>query len=102
MPAAAGALAAQQHHTVGRKVVDIAQKARGRVPLKYEFEIIPFFAGELSFWGWRFGWGGVGQERGAARAAAPFDPCFSPGRRGVCAALLAAGEWASRWRAMLT
>ena len=46
MPQAAGAALAQQHQTVGRKVVDIAQKARGRVPLKYEFEIIPFFAGE--------------------------------------------------------
>jgi hypothetical protein len=30
-----------------RKLVDIAQKARGRTPLKYELEVIPFFAGEL-------------------------------------------------------
>jgi hypothetical protein len=28
-------------------MVDIAQKARGRTPLKYELEVIPFFAGEL-------------------------------------------------------
>jgi hypothetical protein len=32
--------------TVGRKLVDRAQKARGRTPLKFEFEVIPFFAGK--------------------------------------------------------
>lgn len=31
----------------GQKLVDIAQKARGRTPFKYELEVIPFFAGEL-------------------------------------------------------
>lgn len=30
----------------GRKLVDMAQKARGRTPLKYEMTIIPFFCGE--------------------------------------------------------
>lgn len=34
----------KQH--AGRKLVDIAQKARGRTPFKYELEVIPFFAGE--------------------------------------------------------
>ncbi|WIA11052.1 hypothetical protein OEZ85_011204 [Tetradesmus obliquus] len=38
-------MSATQHKT--RKLVDIAQKARGRTPLKYELEVIPFFAGEL-------------------------------------------------------
>eukprot|EP00201_Polytomella_parva_P014390 CAMPEP_0175066454 /NCGR_PEP_ID=MMETSP0052_2-20121109/16520_1 /TAXON_ID=51329 ORGANISM="Polytomella parva, Strain SAG 63-3" /NCGR_SAMPLE_ID=MMETSP0052_2 /ASSEMBLY_ACC=CAM_ASM_000194 /LENGTH=250 /DNA_ID=CAMNT_0016333163 /DNA_START=52 /DNA_END=800 /DNA_ORIENTATION=+ len=33
--------------TIGRRVADITQQARGRVPLKYEFEIIPFFCGEI-------------------------------------------------------
>jgi hypothetical protein len=28
-----------------QKLVKIANKARGRTPLKYEFEVIPFFAG---------------------------------------------------------
>jgi hypothetical protein len=31
----------------GRKLVEIAQVARGRTPLKYELEVIPFFAGEV-------------------------------------------------------
>lgn len=34
-------------HSRGRKLQDIAQKARGRTPLKYEFTIIPFFCGKL-------------------------------------------------------
>jgi hypothetical protein len=38
-------MASTQHKT--RKLVDIAQKARGRTALKYELEVIPFFAGEL-------------------------------------------------------
>eukprot|EP00775_Hariotina_reticulata_P009982 gene9982-10137_t len=37
---------AEKSHAT-RKLVDIAQKARGRTPLKYELEVIPFFAGEL-------------------------------------------------------
>ncbi|KIZ07466.1 hypothetical protein MNEG_0476 [Monoraphidium neglectum] len=42
--------AAAQHGSgarSGRKLVDMAQKARGRTPLKYEVTIIPFFCGEL-------------------------------------------------------
>lgn len=27
-------------------MVDVAQKARGRQPLRYEFEVIPYFVGE--------------------------------------------------------
>ncbi len=41
--------AGSHHHAearTGRKLVEIAQVARGRTPLKYEFEVIPFFAGE--------------------------------------------------------
>uniref|UniRef100_A0A383V6X7 C2 NT-type domain-containing protein n=1 Tax=Tetradesmus obliquus TaxID=3088 RepID=A0A383V6X7_TETOB len=38
-------MSATQHKT--RKLVEISQKARGRTPLKYELEVIPFFAGEL-------------------------------------------------------
>jgi hypothetical protein len=42
--------ASGSHHAeagrTGRKLVEIAQVARGRTPLKYEFEVIPFFAGE--------------------------------------------------------
>jgi hypothetical protein len=34
-------------HTSGRKFVEIAQVARGRTPLKYELEVIPFFAGKI-------------------------------------------------------
>lgn len=32
--------------TIGRKLVDISQKARGRQALRYEFEVIPYFCGE--------------------------------------------------------
>ena len=35
----------QQQHGKGRRLVDIAQKARGCTPLLYELEVIPFFAG---------------------------------------------------------
>jgi hypothetical protein len=41
--------ASGSHHAearTGRKLVEIAQVARGRTPLKYEFEVIPFFAGK--------------------------------------------------------
>lgn len=31
----------------GKGLIDIANKARGRTPVRYEFEVIPFFAGEL-------------------------------------------------------
>jgi hypothetical protein len=37
-----------------QKLVKIANKARGRTPLKYEFEVIPFFAGAnvyIAAWG---------------------------------------------------
>ncbi|PNH04757.1 hypothetical protein TSOC_009054 [Tetrabaena socialis] len=33
--------------TIGRRVVDVAQKARGRLALRYEIEIIPYFCGEI-------------------------------------------------------
>lgn len=36
---------ARQQQQPKRKLVEIAQVARGRTPLKYEFEVIPFFAG---------------------------------------------------------
>ena len=39
------AAAGGAHTTKGRKLVDMAQKARGRTPLKYELTIIPFFCG---------------------------------------------------------
>ena len=30
--------------TIGRSVVNVAQKARGKQAIKYEFEVIPFTA----------------------------------------------------------
>lgn len=46
---------------LGRKLVNVAQKAKGRVPLRYEFEVVPFFVGELpenigsAFFSWERG-----------------------------------------------
>ena len=31
--------------SLGRRMIDVTQKARGRVATKYEFEIIPYFVG---------------------------------------------------------
>lgn len=42
---------------VGKKVVQIAQKARGRTPFKYELEVIPFFAGKSGNGESRYPWG---------------------------------------------
>ncbi|GIL45441.1 hypothetical protein Vafri_2683 [Volvox africanus] len=33
--------------TIGRRVVDIGQKARGRMALRYELEVIPYLCGDL-------------------------------------------------------
>ena len=34
---------------MGRKFVDVAQKARGRTTIRMEYEVIPYFAGEPQF-----------------------------------------------------
>lgn len=48
LSAMSSAKQAEKSHAT-RKLVDIAQKARGRTPLKYELEVIPFFAGQQSY-----------------------------------------------------
>jgi hypothetical protein len=34
--------------SLGRRMIDVTQKARGRNATKYEFEIIPYFVGAHS------------------------------------------------------
>jgi hypothetical protein len=37
--------------SLGRRMIDVTQKARGRAATKYEFEIIPYFVGKkLPIW----------------------------------------------------